>query len=385
AKMPRSSGEKAIPRRAIWFDGRVTSSRPASRMEPRRRPTIPMIDFRVVVLPAPLRPRSVTISPGRISRSTPWRMCDSPYQAWRSWTPSSGSGTTGPHVRLDHVRVPRHGPVVTFREDLAARQDGDGVREILDHAEVVLDHQDRAIGRDPLDQRRDALDVLVRQAGGGLVQQHALRVEREGRRDLQCALSAVRQLDRGRPGEGGEADRVDQLQGPAIELPEHALGPPEVERAAARSLQRDAHVFQNRQVREHGRDLKRAHEPQAGDVRRTGARDVAALEPDAPARGSEEMRQQIEAGRLAGAVGTDERVDRPAAHPQGHVLDGDEPAKLLGESLGLEDEVVSHLEAAGPAADRTAPRASRATPDWPRPSPTRRRTRLAPAGLPRGS
>src|SRR5439155_12650718 len=116
------------------------SSRPSSRTEPRRRPTMPMTDLSVVVLTAPFRPRSVTVSPARISKSTPCKTCDSPYQAWRSRTASEGSGMARPHVGLDHVRAPRHRPVVALREHLAARQDGDRVREVLDHAEVVLDH-----------------------------------------------------------------------------------------------------------------------------------------------------------------------------------------------------------------------------------------------------
>ena len=66
--MPRSSGQKAMPARAISFDGRPISSRPSKRTEPVRWPTMPMIDFSVVVLPAPLRPSSVTTSPARTSK-----------------------------------------------------------------------------------------------------------------------------------------------------------------------------------------------------------------------------------------------------------------------------------------------------------------------------
>ena len=61
--MPRSSGQNAMPARAISLDGEPISSRPSKRTEPVRWPTMPMIDFSVVVLPAPLRPSSVTTSP----------------------------------------------------------------------------------------------------------------------------------------------------------------------------------------------------------------------------------------------------------------------------------------------------------------------------------
>ena len=59
--------------------------------EPARRGTIPISERRVVVFPAPLRPRMVTSSPGRTARSTPCRMCDSPYQAF-SWSTASKGG-----------------------------------------------------------------------------------------------------------------------------------------------------------------------------------------------------------------------------------------------------------------------------------------------------
>src|SRR5262245_4990809 len=135
---------------------------------------MPMIDFMVVVLPAPLRPSSVTTSPGMMWKSMPCRMCDSPYQALRPLTARSGaseaaSGMAGSHIGLDHLRVLRDGGVVALGKDLAARQHGDGVGEVGDHAEIVLDHQDRAVGRHLLDQRRDAVDVLVTHAGGRLV------------------------------------------------------------------------------------------------------------------------------------------------------------------------------------------------------------------------
>ena len=67
--MPRSSGQKARPRRAMALEACPISSAPSKRTEPVRRRTMPMIDLSVVVLPAPLRPSSVTTSPGRTSKS----------------------------------------------------------------------------------------------------------------------------------------------------------------------------------------------------------------------------------------------------------------------------------------------------------------------------
>src|SRR6202047_446305 len=129
------------------------SSCPPSATEPRRCAMTPMIAFKVVVLPTPLRPSSVTPSPSATAKFMPCRMCDSPYQAWRSATRSSSfclirvSGMTGSraHIGLAHLGVLRHLGIAAFGQDVAARQHGDGVREIGDDGEVVLHHQHGAV------------------------------------------------------------------------------------------------------------------------------------------------------------------------------------------------------------------------------------------------
>src|SRR5690606_29936905 len=110
-----------------------------------------MMDFMVVVLPAPLRPRRVTTSPLRTSKFIPCRMWDSPYQECRSLTASSTPSAplplsiAGPHIRLDHFRILRHRLVIAFGQNLAAAQNGNGVRQFGDDTQIVLDHQDGAV------------------------------------------------------------------------------------------------------------------------------------------------------------------------------------------------------------------------------------------------
>src|SRR4030095_2931635 len=114
---------------------------------------MPMIDFSVVVFPAPFRPSSVTTSPVGTSKLTPCSTWDSPYHAWRSVTPRSGSGIPRPHVGLHHLRVARHRGVIALGEDFPARQHGDRAGERGHHAEVVLYHQYGPVHRDLLDER----------------------------------------------------------------------------------------------------------------------------------------------------------------------------------------------------------------------------------------
>src|SRR5688572_31679539 len=116
---------------------------------------MPMMALSVVVLPAPLRPSSVTTSPACTSKLTPCRMWDSPYHACRSRTDSSASGNAGAHVRLDDVRIAGHRGVVALGEDLPAGKDRDRVGQLLDHAQVVLHHEHGPVHGDALDQRRD--------------------------------------------------------------------------------------------------------------------------------------------------------------------------------------------------------------------------------------
>src|SRR5882757_3066731 len=109
-----------------------------------------MIDFSVVVLPAPLRPSRVTTSPGNTSKLAPCSTCDSPYQACRPSTASSGAtlglSMASPEIGLAHLRIGRHGLVVAFRQYPAAREHGNAVGEVGDDAEIVLHHQHRALG-----------------------------------------------------------------------------------------------------------------------------------------------------------------------------------------------------------------------------------------------
>ena len=54
------------------------------------------------------------------------------------------------------------------------------------------------------------------------------------------------------------------------------------------------------------------------------------------------MREEIEAGRLAGTVGADQRMNRPAPNVEIDAVDGDEALEFLGEPARLQDDFFGH-------------------------------------------
>ena len=82
-------------------------------------------------------------------------------------------------------------------------------------------------------------------------------------------------------------------------------------------------------MRKDRRDLERPHEAHAGDLGGFDLGDVLILQMIRPRVGLQELRQQIEDGGLAGAVGADQRVDRALADVKIHAFDGREAGEFL--------------------------------------------------------
>ena len=75
------------------------------------------------------------------------------------------------------------------------------------------------------------------------------------------------------------------------------------------------------------------------DCGRPLGRDIRAVVEDLPAAGFEELGEQVENSRFAGAVWADQRVDRSTAHAQVDPPYGAKAAKLLGQPARLKNEV----------------------------------------------
>src|SRR3546814_6823564 len=79
-------------------------------------------------------------------------------------------------------------------------------------------------------------------------------------------------------------------------------------------------------------------------IGRAGAGDVAAVIGDAAPAGAQELGQQVETRRLAGAIRPDQGVNAVPAHVEIDVLDGDEARKFLRQPFGREDVIPAHLD-----------------------------------------
>lgn len=96
------------------------------------------------------------------------------------------------------------------------------------------------------------------------------------------------------------------------------------------ALQRDTNIFERRQIREYRRNLERAHHAAPRDVRSLQRRDVIAVVKNLAFGWLQKLGQQVETRCLAGAIGSDQRMDVPAPDLQIDILDGNEAGKLFG-------------------------------------------------------
>src|SRR5699024_8092498 len=142
------------------------------------------------------------------------------------------SDMSGSHIGGHDGFVVRHFFVRTFGQYFALVEHGNGVGELGDDAEVVVDHEYGALGSDLPNQYSYAADILGAHALGGFVEQQQFRVEGQCRGDFQRPLAAIGQFDTGRVGEVGQADVVEQGHGPLVQRVEDLVRAPEVIRQA---------------------------------------------------------------------------------------------------------------------------------------------------------
>src|SRR4051812_38364735 len=138
-KTRRPSGTSAMPAALrAWAGSRVTST-PSKRIFPFLESIDPATPRMVVLLPAPLAPIRLTISPSATSKDRSRTAATSPYASSNSSTLRS-KGTA--QVGLDHARVRLHFARRALEEAHAVVHDQDALGDVHHEIHVVLNHDD---------------------------------------------------------------------------------------------------------------------------------------------------------------------------------------------------------------------------------------------------
>src|SRR5437764_1053895 len=173
-------------------------------MRPRWAPIRPDTARRVVDLPLPLAPSSVTISPSRTLRDTPSSARRCPYATLRSSMSSMlATAVRSAEVGLDHRGIADDVARLARRDRASVVQDDDTVGETHDEIHVVLDDDERQpqLVAQPCDELHERPRLGGIEAARRLVEQEAARLGGQRPRELEPFLPAKRQrppLDVGR-------------------------------------------------------------------------------------------------------------------------------------------------------------------------------------------
>ena len=208
-----------------------------------------------------------------------------------------------------------------------------------DEVHVVLHEQDGQLElvAQAADECAQALDLLVVQAAGGLVEQEQPGPGGERPRQLDPLERAEGQARGGPVRVPGDADELERLERGAP----HGAFP----REARDRVRADEHVLEHRHRREELDVLERARDPELDHPARRGAQGRAAVEDDVAGVEPVEPGDDVERRRLAGAVRADEPGDRPLRDVQGDVVEGDDPAEAKRRVLQRQE---THPEPATP-------------------------------------
>src|SRR5437870_11771992 len=135
-----------MPARARMYGAARVRSRSLNKTRPPRGRSKPLMLFRRVVLPTPLRPMRQTTCPGPTSRSTSRKICVSPYDTCSCSMRSIGFAILS-EIDLNNAGVTLHllhGPLA---EDLSLVQHGDLAGDLPHEGHVVIDNQEGALAR----------------------------------------------------------------------------------------------------------------------------------------------------------------------------------------------------------------------------------------------
>ena len=162
------------------------------------------------------------------------------------------------------------------------------------------------------------------------------RLERQRHHDLGGALIAVGQFADRPFGLVGEAAHAEQFVNALADFDVVGLRQPGAQTESGGDLDRDAQIFPHRQFGKDLGDLEGPRHAAPDAARRQQMRDVLAVENDAARCRREEAGDQIEEGRLAGAVRADDGAQLAGLDRHRDIVDGDQAAEMLRDVFDLE-------------------------------------------------
>ena len=206
-----------------------------------------------------------------------------------------------------------------------------GVAEHDVHVVLGEEHRDPLFARELRRELHQAVARARRHAGGGLVHQQQPRRAGERQRQLDALRVAVRERRAALAGESGHAHALEQRIG----FGAHAVGRPRGDAAMGAGMrqQRELDVLAHGHRREGRGDLERPADAHPRDGPRRQPVDPRAGQGHGPGVGRELPVDEIEARRLAGAVGADQRDQLAGGHGERDVVHHVVAAEGLGQAV----------------------------------------------------
>src|SRR6266849_4623939 len=231
---------------------------------------------------------------------------------------------TFPDHDLDQVRIRKELGVRQIGQHPPLRQRDDAMRIGRDQIHVVLDQKDRLDPRElgSLDQSlHDAVLVGGGDARGRLVEQNDLRIEREGRGDVEQLLLALRERRSDSVEPMAKSENVGHLAHAPRDLVVTAQPGEQPPPLLLPRYHRGRDRLHHGQLRENLDELERAREPVIGKRHRPDAGNALAHEQHLAAARLEQAGQQVDQGRFASAIRTDDRNQLARVHREADVIE----------------------------------------------------------------
>src|SRR5882672_10454407 len=330
-KSRRPSGTSAMPRSTICSGARPTRScsTPSivALMVPELGDTMPIMHFISVLLPLPLVPSRVTVSPSFTASEMRSSTCTAPYPAQRPSTRRLFS-KVGPH----DFGVSGHDSRVPVGDLASGDQNRDALGEFHHRAHHVLDHDHRdALLLETRQEREDVVHFRGGEPGHRLVGNKELRLRSNRPREPELSQVHLSQAARHRVRPCGEAHLPEDAH---RLLDDAALGQLFV---PARGIkERHAQVVEHRHAGERLGDLKAAREAEADALVRGMPADVLAVETDAPFLVPERSGDAVDERALSRAVGPDQADPLAGSHHEVDAVERGKTAKSLGHATHFE-------------------------------------------------